>query len=52
MLQREDCHALRKALEFQLDNRWQKERPKNTLKRWFEEESMKVGLSREDAFCR
>ena len=47
MLKREDGHVL----DFEVEGRWKKGRPKKTLKNQVEK-SMKVGLGREDALCR
>ena len=51
-LRREDGHVLRRALDLEIEAEWKKGRPKRTRKRLVEEESMKVGLRREDALCR
>ena len=48
----EDGHILRRALHFVVEGQWKKGSPRRTWKRQVEEESMKVGLRREDAFCR
>ena len=52
VLRREDDHVLRRALDFEVDGQRKKGRPKRTWKRQVEEESVKVGLRREDALCR
>ena len=52
LLRREDGHVLRRALYFEVEGQRKKERTKRTLKKQDEEESVKVGLRREDAFCR
>ena len=52
MLRREDGHVLRRALEFEVDCYRKKERLQRTWKKQVEEESVKVGLRMEDAFCR
>ena len=52
MLRREDGHILRGALDLEADGQRKKERSKRTWKMQVEEESTKVGLSREDAICR
>ena len=52
MLRREDGHILRRALNFEVEGQWKKWKPKRTWKKQVEEESMKVGLRREDALCR
>ena len=46
---REDGHVLRKALDFEFEGQKKKGRPRMTLKKQDEEESVKVGLRREDA---
>ena len=50
--EREDGHVLRRAFDFEVDGQRKKGRPKRIWKRLVEEESMKVGLRRKDAFCR
>ena len=45
-------HVLRRALYFEVDGQRKNGRPKWTWKKQVEEESVKVGLRREDAFCR
>ena len=52
VLRREDGHVLRMVLDFKSEGHRKKGRPKRTWKRQVEEESMKVGLRREDALCR
>ena len=52
VLRREDGHVLRTALDFEVDGQRKKGRPKTTWKGQVEEESVKVGLRREDALCR
>ena len=52
MLRREDGHVLRGVLHFEVDGQRKKRRPKRTWKRHVREESVKVGLRREDALCR
>ena len=52
MLRREDGHVLRRALDLEVEGQRWKGRPKRTWKRHFEEESVKVGLRREDVLCR
>ena len=50
VLRREDGHFLRRALDFEIEG----QRQKGRLKKWkgqVEEESVKVGLRREDALC-
>ena len=52
VLGREDGHVLRRALDFEVEGQRKKGRPKRTWKKQVEEESVKVGLKREDAlFC-
>ena len=41
-----------RALDFEVESQRKKERPKRKWKREVEEESVKVGLRREDALCR
>ena len=50
MLRREDGHVLRMALDLEVEGQRKKGRPKRTRKEQVEEESVKVGLRREDAF--
>ena len=52
MLTKEDGHVLRRALDSEVENQSEKGRPKRTWIKQVEAESMKVGLRREDAFCR
>ena len=52
MLRMENGHVLRRALDFEVDSQRKKGRPKRTWKKHVEEESVKVGLRREDALCR
>ena len=52
VLRREDGHVLRRALDFVIEGQRKKGRPKRTWKNQVEEESMKVGLRKEDALCR
>ena len=49
-LRREDGHVLRGALDFEVESKRKKGRPKGTWKKQVEEESVKIGLRREDAF--
>ena len=51
MLRREDGHVLRRALDLEVEGRRKKGRPKMTWKKQVEEESVKIGLRREDALC-
>ena len=52
VFKREDDHVLRKALDFEVEVQGKKGRPKRTWKKQVEEESVKVGLRREDTLCR
>ena len=52
VLRREDGHALRKALDFEFQDQTKKGRPKRSWKKQVEEESVKIGLRKEDTFCR
>ena len=52
MLRIEDGHALRKALDCEVECQRKKGRPKRTWRKQVEEESVKVGLRREDTLCR
>ena len=52
MLRREDHQILRRALDFEADGQRKKGWPKRTQKKQVDEESIKVGMSREDALCR
>ena len=52
VLRREDGHAFRRALNVEVEGQRKKGRPKRTWKKQVEEESMKIGLSREGALCR
>ena len=51
MLRREDGCVLTRALDFEDEGQRMKGRPKRTWKRQVEEESVKVGLRKEDALC-
>ena len=51
VLRREDGHVLRSALDFEFEGERKKGRSKRTLKNQIEEESVKVGLRKEDALC-
>ena len=44
VLRRDDCHVLRKALDFEFEGQRKKVSPKRMWKKQVEEESMKVGL--------
>ena len=52
MLRREDGHVLRRSSYFEVEGQRKKWRMKRTWKKQVEEESVKVGLSKEDAPCR
>ena len=52
VLRRVDGHVLRRALDFVVKGQRKKGSPKRTWKRQVEEESVKVGLRREDALWR
>ena len=52
VLRRQDGHILKKALDFEVEGRRKKERPKRTWKKQVEEESVKIFLRRDDALCR
>ena len=49
VLRKDDDHVLRKALEFELDGRRKRGRPKKTWQRQVDEVSVLVGLSKDDA---
>ena len=51
MYKRENGHILRRALDFEVEGQRKKGRLKRTWKKQVEEESVKVGLRREDALC-
>ena len=51
-LRREYGHVLRRALDFEVDGKRNKMRPRMTWMKQVEEESVKVGLRRENTFCR
>ena len=52
MVRREDGHVLRRALDIEVEGQRKKGRPKRTWKKLAQEESVKIGLRREDALCR
>ena len=52
VLRRVDGHVLRMALDFEVEGQRKKGRPMRMWRKQVEEESMKVGLRREDTFCR
>ena len=49
MLKREESNVLKEALNFETKVRREKGRPKSTSKEKVEEETKKIGLSKEDA---
>ena len=51
-LRREDGHVLRRALDLKVEGQMKKGRPMRTWKKQVEEESVKIGLRREDELCR
>ena len=52
VLRREDGHVLRRALDFEVEVQLKNWRLLKTWKKQVVEESVKVGLRREDALCR
>ena len=48
---REDCHVLRRPLDFEVEGQRKKGRVKRTWKKQVDEESVKVDLRREDVLC-
>ena len=52
MLKREGAHVLRMASDFEVEGQRKKGRPKRTCMMQPEEESVNVGLRREDVLCR
>ena len=52
VLRNEDGHVLRRALDFEVEGRRKKWRPKRTWKKQVEEESVKIGMRREDVLYR
>ena len=48
VMRREDGHVMRMALDFEFVGHRKKGRPKRTWKKQVEEESVKVGLRRDD----
>ena len=52
VLRREEGNVLRRALHFEVEGQRKKWRPKRMVKKQVEEESMKIGLRKEDALCR
>ena len=51
VLRREYGHILRRALDFKVESQRKKERPRRTWKKQVKDESVKVGLRREDVLC-
>ena len=51
VLRGEDGHVLRRALDFEVEGRRKKGRPKRTWKKQVVEESVKVSLRRVGALC-
>ena len=51
VLRREDGRVLRSALDFEFYGHRKNGMPKRTWKKQVEEESVKIGLRREDAHC-
>ena len=52
ILRLEDGHALRRALVYEVQGQRRKGRLNRTWRKQAEQDSTRVGLSREDAFCR
>ena len=52
MLRREDGHVFTRVYVFGVEDQSTKGRQKTTLKKQVGQESMKIGLRREDALCR
>ena len=52
MLRRDDDRVLRVALDFEMNGKRKRGRPKKTWKKQVEEESEKFGLKKEDALRR
>ena len=51
VVRREDDHVLRRALDFEVEGQMKNRRLKRTWKKQVEEESVMVGLRREDTLC-
>ena len=51
MLRREDGHVLRRVLDLEIEVQWKKGSLRRTWENQVEEESVMVGLSREDVLC-
>ena len=51
MLRKENCHVLRRALDFEVEGQRKQLRPMRIWKKQVEEESMKVGQRRKDSLC-
>ena len=52
VLRRKDGHVLRRALDFEVEGKRKKGRLKRTWEKLVEDESVMIGLCREDALCR
>ena len=52
VLRTEDGHVFRMALGFEVEGQRKKGRPKKTWRKHAKEESVNIGLRREDALCR
>ena len=52
VLKREDGHVLRRVLDVKVEGQRKKGKPKRTWKKQDDEESVMVGLRREDVLCR
>ena len=52
VLRREDGHILGRTLDFEVEGKRKKGRPKMTWREQVEEESVMIDLRREDALCR
>ena len=52
VLKRKERHLIKTALDFEVEGQKKKGRQKRTWKKQVEEESVEVGLRREDAHCR
>ena len=52
VFRRKDGHALRMAIDYEVEGQRKKWRLKTIWEKQFEEESVKVGLRRKDAICR
>ena len=52
VLRKENAHVLKTPLDLEVDGQRKKVTLKRTWKKQVEEEPVKIGLRREDAFCR